>query len=205
MSDYHFTSDWFGERKRMIWDRLIPDMKPRRVLEIGSFEGASATYLIEACKSWRELELHCVDTWSGGVEHQGLEMDQVEQRFRSNIDSAKSKVDYLPEVCIHEGRSDCCLPKIMTEIGSNFFDLVYIDGSHQAPDVLFDAVVGFKLLRIGGLMIFDDYLWGEKLSTGYDPLRSPKVAIDAFINTNIRKLDMLPTPQVQIYLKKRAD
>ena len=87
----------------------------------------------------------------------------------------------------------------------NYFDFIYIDGSHQAPDVLSDAVLGFKLLKIGGVMAFDDYIWQEDLPTGKDPLRCPKPGIDAFVNINMRKLDILPTPINQLYIRKCAD
>ena len=33
--------------------------------------------------------------------------------------------------------------------------IVYIDGSHEAPDVLTDAVMAWKLLVEGGIMILD--------------------------------------------------
>lgn len=204
-SEYSFSVNWFGDRKKTVWEQLIPAVKPKRILEIGSFEGTTATYLIEKCAEWSELELHCVDTWSGGVEHQNIEMSDVEQRFLSNIEVAKSRVTYTPDIHVHKGTSAKSLPRLLAEYGENYFDFVYVDGSHQAPDVLFDAVLGFSLLRVDGLLIFDDYLWGEKLATGYDPIRSPKMAIDAFININIRKLEMLPVSMVQIYLRKRSD
>ena len=36
------------------------------------------------------------------------------------------------------------------------YDIIYIDGSHEARDVLEDAVLAYRLLKIGGLLIFDD-------------------------------------------------
>jgi predicted O-methyltransferase YrrM len=39
------------------------------------------------------------------------------------------------------------------------FDLIYVDGSHQASDVLTDSIITFQLLRVGGVMTFDDYVW----------------------------------------------
>jgi hypothetical protein len=33
------------------------------------------------------------------------------------------------------------------------------DGSHRARDVLEDAVLSWPLLKVGGIMLFDDYLW----------------------------------------------
>lgn len=37
--------------------------------------------------------------------------------------------------------------------------ILYIDGSHQSDDVMIDAIICFKLLKVGGIMIFDDFLW----------------------------------------------
>jgi len=88
----------------------------------------------------------------------------------------------------------------------NFFDLIYVDGSHQASDVLADAVLSFHLLKNNGVIIFDDYLWYENFSYGIDPIRSPKIAIDAFTNIYCRKLRIMSGPKIyQIYAKKICD
>ena len=65
---YDFTNTWF-DSAREVWDHLIPQINPIKILEIGSYEGASACYLIEKLAAQSEIELHCVDTWDGGVEH----------------------------------------------------------------------------------------------------------------------------------------
>ena len=75
-------------------------------------------------------------------------------------------------------------------------------GSHQAPDVLSDAVLSFSLLREGGVIAFDDYLWAEDMSYGRDPLRCPKPAIDAFINIYFRKVEVISAPLYQMYIRK---
>jgi len=56
------------------------------------------------------------------------------------------------------------------------YDLIYVDGSHVARDVLLDAVCGFALLRTGGLMMFDDYQW-KLLPEEYN---CPGLGIDVF-------------------------
>mgnify|MGYP006284026743 CR=1 FL=1 len=106
---------------------------------------------------------------------------------------------------VHKGRSAVELAKLIAAGKSGYFDLVYIDGSHQAPDVLLDAALGFALTRVGGLLIFDDYLWSESLAGGRDPLRCPKLAIDAFTNIHARKLDILFAPLDQLYVCKTAE
>ena len=38
------------------------------------------------------------------------------------------------------------------------FDFIYIDGSHNGEDILSDAIEAFKILKIDGLIFFDDFL-----------------------------------------------
>jgi predicted O-methyltransferase YrrM len=41
-------------------------------------------------------------------------------------------------------------------------DLLYIDGSHRAPDVLTDFVLAWPNIPSGGIVIFDDYAIGRR-------------------------------------------
>ena len=47
------------------------------------------------------------------------------------------------------------------------FDLIYVDASHLALDVVVDASLSWQLLCGGGVVIFDDYRWSSPL--GEDP------------------------------------
>jgi hypothetical protein len=62
MSGYEFTNTWFEDVARKRWE-LIPKIKPKTILEIGSYEGASACYLIEKFGSESEIEIHCRGYW----------------------------------------------------------------------------------------------------------------------------------------------
>lgn len=203
---YQFTNSWF-DKSKSVWARLLPKIAPRKVLEIGSYEGASACFMIDSICADSPLELHCVDTWDGGVEHKaiGTDMGSVEGRFfhntRLSIAHAKHKVDLR----LHKGFSDMELCKLLAGGKQGYFDLIYVDGSHQAPDVLCDAVLAFRLLKVGGYLIFDDYLWHENLPGGIDPIRCPKPAIDAFTAIYARKIWILQEPLYQLYVMKTAD
>ena len=208
--DYRFTNNWFSSVAKNTWDVLIPQLQPRRLLEVGSFEGASACYLVDRLASAAPIELHCIDTWAGGVEHGAggqaqYDMGSVEERFRHNIAVATERAAHAVDLHVHKGFSDDVLARLLAQGLRSHFDFVYIDGSHQAPDVLADAVLGLRLLRVGGWMAFDDYLWSEDLPYGKDPLRCPKPAIDAFVNLNFRKVKVLSAPLYQLYLQKVAD
>ena len=49
------------------------------------------------------------------------------------------------------------LPQLLDE--DQKFDVIYVDGSHFADDVLTDGINAWRLLKQGGIMIFDDLLW----------------------------------------------
>jgi len=205
--EMEFTNEWFDITAKQIWDRLLPQLKPKKVLEIGSFEGRSICHII-ANNNWcDDIELHCIDTWEGGVEHQSraLNMSDVEKRFDKNIRIATRSSSIGAHVHKHKGTSISKLASLIADEGAGTFDFIYVDGSHQAPDVISDAILGFNLLKIGGVMGFDDYLWAEALPYGKDPLRMPKFAIDAFTNVYIRKLDLIRTGNQQLYVIKKSE
>lgn len=201
---YKYTNTWFQDAKP-VWSQLIPQIKPKKILEIGSFEGASACYLIETLSKDSSIELVCIDTWEGGIEHEGIAMNEVEQRFHDNLELAKSKGTHEVKIRTMKARSDQALCELIASGHAGTFDLVYIDGSHQAPDVLVDSVLAFKLAKVGGFLFFDDYLGFEKLPQGKDLNRSPKMAIDSFVNCYIRKLDIISAPLYQLYMRKTSD
>jgi predicted O-methyltransferase YrrM len=199
--NYQFTNDWFATC-RLTWLNLIPQINPTKILEIGSYEGASTCFLIETLGKTKPIELHCVDTWEGGVEHDGTDMESVESRFKQNTNIAIESATHEVELVVHKGCSDLELTKLIASDKRSYFDFIYVDGSHQAPDVICDAILSFKLLRVGGVIAFDDYLWAENLPYGTDLVRCPKLAIDAFTNIFCRKIEIIQAPLYQLYLKK---
>lgn len=201
-----FTADWFEATARPVWDLLIPGLPATRVLEVGSYEGASACYLIEHFGARAALEIHCVDPWGetasfGG----GVDMGEIELRFRRNTALLVERSPHPVTLEVHKNFSDIVLAQLLAQKGRGYFDLVYIDGSHQAPDVLADAVLGFRLLRPKGIMVFDDYLWRGPRENDSNPALCPKLAIDAFINCNYSKLHVVNAPLYQVFLQKISD
>jgi len=192
-----FTNDWFGATGRYIWDKILPQLGPTRILEIGSYEGRSTCFLIE--KLNKPLEIHCIDTWEGGAEHKNIDMALVKKRFDNNTKTAIANSKNEVKLQVHTGRSDDVLSKIQPEY-QKYFDFIYIDGSHVAADVLCDAVLAFRLLRSGGVMCFDDYLWKD--GSPADPINCPKVAIDAFTLIYCKHLEVMALPPTQLFVEK---
>lgn len=203
-SKYTFTNDWFDESAREVWDRLVPATRARKILEIGSYEGASTCYLIDNLSIFGGIEIHCVDHWLGGSDHTDLdiEMRAVETRFNDNVRMAIANAPNPVDLHIHKQDSLQAMAGLLVAGKRDYFDFIYVDGSHIASDVLADAVLAFSLLKTGGVLVFDDYLWTEDLRYGRDILRCPKAAIDAFINLNFRRLSIITAPLRQIYVRK---
>lgn len=205
---YEFTNDWFTKVAEDNWKILIPQVNPKKVLEIGSYEGAATSFIINNANDCEEI--FCVDTWEGGVEHEKMDaksisMKHVEKRFDKNIEIAIKEAKSNVNIKKIKARSDDALINLLSKGKKNYFDFIYVDGSHQAADVLLDAILSFRLLRVGGVIAFDDYLWNEELESGRDPLRCPKPAIDAFTNLYLRKIDILSAPLYQMYVTKISD
>jgi predicted O-methyltransferase YrrM len=179
MTEYQFTKDWFNWAPE-VWNQLIP-MLPERTddgrnfLEIGSFEGRSAVWIAENMMQKGDT-LTCIDTWRGGEEHSEEDMVAVYERFTHNMQLLQTKKALGLSVCV--GTSTQELAHWLVEESDQYqhFDFIYIDGSHVAKDVLTDACMAWPLLKLNGMMVFDDYMWGNPR----DALHRPKIAIDAF-------------------------
>jgi predicted O-methyltransferase YrrM len=179
---FDFSEDWFSHHISL-WDAIIAKYKPKKVLEIGSFEGRSTCYLIKKCVDYGIVDMVCIDTWQGGIEHTGMDFDAIEKAFDHNVQRVMNS-GLLNNVDLYKlkGLSHIELAKLMVE-DFNSFDLVYIDGSHMPTDVLLDATMAFKLLRVGGVLIFDDYERSDQ-----PEYEHPQIAIDAFMKVYARKL-----------------
>ncbi|MCS6847225.1 MAG: class I SAM-dependent methyltransferase [Anaerolineae bacterium] len=136
-------------------------------LEIGSYEGRSAVWFLQNVLTHPTSTLDCIDLFTG----KGLE-----PRFDHNI----HKSGRSGQVRKHKGRSDAILP----ELPEAYFDVIYVDGSHRAADVLLDAALSWCLLKCNGLIIFDDYLWEMSKPAA----QRPQIAIDLFLEAYAPRL-----------------
>lgn len=134
---------------------------PIRVLEIGSWAGASAITWAKALKAHSaEGTVECVDSWTPYFDvtvQQGKKyklmndaaMDgSIIDLFKQNIRAA----GVGDIVRYHRGTSREILPTL----SDARFHIVYIDGSHVYEDVLFDLREARRLLADGGVLCGDD-------------------------------------------------
>lgn len=199
--EFSFSADWFSHNIPN-WERLfsLHLSGAGKFLEIGSYEGRSTVWLAErASARERGGEIYCVDTWSGGEEHTGEVMAAIEARFDRNIELARRR--FAPTTIVKlKGRSHEQMLQLLAHGHRETFDFIYVDGSHQAPDVLGDLFLAWQLCRIDGIIACDDYLWGEGSE---NILHRPKLGVDAFTSCFAGKLKVLyGFPLYQLYMTK---
>ncbi len=183
-SDKEFTADWasghFGT-----WKAVLDLERPtiNHILEVGSWEGRSAIFFLNFFPS---SKITCIDTFAGSPT--GLDRDlfleaapESERRFDANTAAFGSRVRKI------KGRSVRELNRLSEETES--FDLIYIDGDHTRDAVLIDSLLAWKLLRPGGVLIWDDYKWNP------DHLENmrPQAAIDLFVSLHRDALTKIHT------------
>jgi predicted O-methyltransferase YrrM len=172
MEKYDLTSDWFGEHIPL-WTSVLGHLTGRQnvfFLEIGSYEGRSAVWLLGNILTHETARIDCVDPFYDPA---------YTARFHHNIKTALGQT----KVRAITGKSQ----DVLRRLSADHYDAIYVDGSHAASDVLEDAVLAFRLLKHGGVMIFDDYGWNLHL----DPLWVPKMAIDAFLAVYQNQYELL--------------
>lgn len=177
--EYRFTADFFSGNIEA-WKRDLARFAGRpglEFLEIGSFEGASACWLLKNILTGEGSRLTCIDTFdfsgqgSYHLQDEGSESMWIEDRFDFNLRQTGSAHKVRKVVA--------CSQEALRTLPFSTYSFIYIDGSHKAANVLEDAILAWPLLKEGGLLTFDDYEWdGDP-----DPLNCPGIGINAFLET----------------------
>lgn len=192
MKKYQFTQDWFSADIPNLSLFLAPFKgKPIKMIEIGSFEGRSTVWFLENILIHPRASMTCIDTFAGSPEHQNIKINlqQLEKIFDYNIKTS----GYSSKVFKIKGVSQ----EVLRKLPLYSYEIIYIDGSHKACDVLEDAVLSFRLLKKNGVMVFDDYIWPAKLPA----IQKPKKGIDAFLDIYQGQYQILHR-KGQLFIKK---
>jgi predicted O-methyltransferase YrrM len=159
---YTFTRDYVSHNAA-VWSRLTGALrdKPVVAIEIGSMEGRSAIWWLDNVCTHPNSRLFCIDPGRYIPHFQRL-MHNLAQHPR------------VHQVTMIRDLSRAVLPRFPPV----FADLTYVDGSHEARDVLLDALLALPLLKPGGVLIFDDYLHDDPDKALFLP---PRAGVDSFL------------------------
>jgi predicted O-methyltransferase YrrM len=192
--DFGDDTDWFTN-KIGAWKVLLEPFKGKpnvRYLEVGMYEGRSVAWMFENILTHPTSTMTGIDIF---YSFDGAYSSELEAKFRKNLDIAGGTAK--TEVMV--GFSDKMLRKLDS---SKLYDIIYIDGGHDAPTVLDDAILSGALLKEGGIMIFDDYRHGMRRGMATPPLSRPKLAIDTFIKFFGNKYEIVQLDRQAILRKK---
>ena len=195
-----FSADWFSHHINF-WKKIFQSLEwnpneKKTIIEIGSFEGRSTVWSCKNLLLHLDSKIFCIDTFQGSVEHSENLKVNLLTRFKNNIKVA----GVSDKVRICQGESWHELSKLIAD--NINADMVYVDGSHQAPDVLEDACLALRILKTSGIVIFDDYHWSIEPHGREDILNSPKIAVDLFHSINRRRIKLFAQSAHQIAFQK---
>ena len=139
---------------------VVAEAKPRIIIEVGSWQGASAWHMAKLAPAAR---VYCVDTWLGNLDHYTHAADPVNDLFLANGYPALY-YRFLDNMA-GAGFGDRIFPVPNTSLtGARMLarsgiwaELIYIDASHEYDDVYADLTAYQCLLAPGGILFGDDF------------------------------------------------
>lgn len=177
---------WNG--RMPIFAELIAEVKPKHIIEVGTWKGQSAITMAHAIKELKlDTKITCVDTWLGALEFWGSMKETSERNLLLKNGYPQIYFQFLSNV-VHQGMQDIILPFPNTSfIAAKYFkeskitaELIYIDASHEYEDVLSDCREYWGIVSPGGKMFGDDWAWA-----------SVRTAVEKFAEEN--KLSIIRT------------
>lgn len=155
-----------------------------RALEVGTYEGRSAIWFLENILTHPSSSITCIDIFDG----------PYAKTFDYNVAPFGARVKKI--------RAPSQIGLRNLELSS--YDFVYIDGSHAAKDVLLDAMLAWDLVKLGGIIIFDDYGWAGLNEKFSGEAFTPRIAIDAFLHVLDPYIEVVQK-DYQVIVRKRTE
>lgn len=124
---------------QFVYDFIANDTAISCTLEIGCAYGLSSLWICSALDGRTGASHTILDPFQQS-DWKGIGLKNL---TRAGFKSFELKQEF----------SEITLPNL---VGKQTFDLIFIDGLHTFDQVMVEAYYGLKLLRVGGVLIFDD-------------------------------------------------
>jgi hypothetical protein len=160
----------------------------KKVLQIGVWTGDFTEWLLAN----RDIELiDDVDMWVEGGDgfpgYNEFSFNEVEKYYDSRFQGNN-------KVIKHKMTSDMFFA---TKPVEEIYDFVLIDGSHATMQTALDGINGYRFLKVGGTLAFDDYWW----TLEEDTWLRPKTGINAVLSMLNGRVQFIHKGH-QVWLKK---
>jgi Methyltransferase domain len=146
-----------------IFEAVISQLRPPRVIEVGTWKGASAIHMAGLMRKHNAPgKILCVDTWLGSG---AAWLELVGSKSMPMKHGRPALYEQFLANVIHSGNTKTIIPFPVDSISAAHFvaakkqeaDAIYIDASHDYQHVTNDLEAWWPVLRSGGVMFGDDY------------------------------------------------
>ncbi|NKB43083.1 MAG: hypothetical protein GKS03_02275 [Alphaproteobacteria bacterium] len=143
--------------------------QPLNFLEVGCQEGSSTLWFLENYFGHPDTRVTVIDPFGGSM------LDNFTHNMK--VSGHDQKVD------VRQGKSG----EVLRDIPLYSMDAIYIDGLHSSFAVIEDTILCWRLLKNGGLLMFDDY----KMRGRTHYMDKPAPAIDFFMEAFDGKYELI--------------
>lgn len=120
-------------------------------LEVGCYEGRATIWFVENICTAVGSDITVVDWFKGN----DADVEKALNRDQKALFCENLKPHWPKLARVLALKSEVALPLLISQ--GHMYDWIYIDGSHDACDVLADSCMAWLLLKPGGVMIWDDF------------------------------------------------
>ena len=140
---------WFNQGSKVL--ELIEQHRPKVVVELGSWLGASAIAMARSVRRWGGT-VTCVDTWAGELDDDGVSPYGRNPLMLQSFGRAVVEAGVSANIRIIPAMTVCA-----AGYWSERIDFLYVDAGHSHEAVRADLQAWTPFVRPGGLIAGDDY------------------------------------------------
>jgi predicted O-methyltransferase YrrM len=127
------------------------------VVEIGSWQGRSTTFLARAVKESDNGKFYAIDHFAGNIGKEDLyAVDGTLENLKENFEKNMSRFDLEDVINLF----DMVNTKAAEKLQDSTIRFLFIDGDHTKEGVEKDIELFFPRLTKGSIVVFDDYFEG---------------------------------------------
>ena len=150
-------------------------VKNPNILEIGVAVGDFSAFLVDEFSPAHFAAVDLFDLHESEIIWGMRTSDMFQGKTHGDFYAQKMASIYSGDLRIEQGLSADAIGRLP----DNTYDIIYIDAGHAYENVLEDALVSLTKIRLGGFIVFNDYLMMDHLyGTPYGVVRAANELIN---------------------------